>query len=138
MHTLFAAPVLVKLLRQPVVSGPRSNSPRTNACACRALECIAARAKDWGRCLSGVIYRVGLNVASSGIIGASAPEVAVKLFKGTLTSDGLPLSEMAADWAPLPYPLLAKVSSRIINEDRGINRVVYDVSNKPPATIEWE
>ena len=45
---------------------------------------------------------------------------------------------MTAHWAELPYSLLAKTSNRIINEVRGINRVVYDISGKPPATIEWE
>ena len=45
---------------------------------------------------------------------------------------------MSADWCRLPYDVLARVSGRIINEVRGVNRVVYDISSKPPATIEWE
>ena len=45
---------------------------------------------------------------------------------------------MTAEWSPLPHEFLAEVSSKIINQIKGINRVVYDISTKPPATIEWE
>ncbi|MFO8240842.1 MAG: hypothetical protein R6T90_07565, partial [Dissulfuribacterales bacterium] len=48
------------------------------------------------------------------------------------------LDAMTADWTRLPSDLLAKISNRIINEVRGVNRVCYDISSKPPATIEWE
>jgi len=78
-------------------------------------------------------FAVFLPVRSVGVMGDGRTYENVVALRAVQTSDF-----MTADWAALPHELLARVSNRIINEVRGINRVTYDISSKPPATIEWE
>ncbi len=79
---------------------------------------------------AGVIL---LNSRSVGVMGDERTYESVVALRAVHSTDG-----MTADWVHLPYELLAKISNEIINKVKGINRVVYDISSKPPATIEWE
>jgi GMP synthase (glutamine-hydrolysing) len=78
-------------------------------------------------------FAVLLPVCTVGVMGDNRTYERVAVLRAVTSQDA-----MTADWADIPKTVLSKISNRIINEVRGINRVVYDISSKPPATIEWE
>ena len=78
-------------------------------------------------------FAVLLPIRTVGVMGDERSYENVIALRVVDSQDG-----MTANWVPLPTDLLARISNRIINEVRGVNRVVYDISSKPPATIEWE
>ncbi len=110
------------------VSEPRLNVLRE----ADAIVLEELKQSGWYR-QTGQAFAVLLPIRSVGVMGDGRTYENVCAIRAVQTDDF-----MTADWAHLPYELLAKISTRIINQVKGVNRVVYDISSKPPATIEWE
>ena len=84
-------------------------------------------------CVVWQAFSILIPVKTVGVMGDHRTYENLLALRAVTSTDG-----MTADWVHLPHEFLAKVSNQIINKVKGINRVVYDISSKPPATIEWE
>ena len=113
---------------------PRCTIPETEARSSKADRIVDEEIRAAGLYDSvWQSFAVLLPVKSVGVMGDDRTYEETCVVRAVSSSDG-----MTADWARLPHEVLARISSRIINEVKGINRVAYDISSKPPSTIEWE
>ena len=121
-----AQQMLFKMLKRRETLGSTGIGQRIAIPHCRSLVVTRLRCA-FGRSSQGVDFKAIDDQSVNYFFLIVAPPLAVT------SSDG-----MTADWYPFPHDVLGRISNRIINEVRGVNRVAYDVSSKPPATIEWE
>ena len=124
--------IFIEELRATLAPAPLSGDATGLSHACSGGEGAAGAPRTWYDATAQA-FAVFLPVKSVGVMGDGRTYENVVALRAVQTTDF-----MTAHWAELPHSLLGKVSNRIINEVRGFNRVVYDISGKPPATIEWE